>query len=267
MPSIPPGNIPDPVDGWPDEFSTDGMVSFETPVIRAAARWWSENFVVNGRTLFPRDIADRLAQSLPGKPRCIFTAVSPGAGRVSVELESFDGSANRIWFSGQSIELVPDRRIFSDLVFVSETRQREGTGRRIMSNCYGLARDLALNQLALSASWVGAYSWLRLGFVPTPEDWEGPLKAYVVGRLYALKGVIAPEAFNRSLRVLSSMEPKAAWVLADDPTAVQLPGDERPSMTLGKALLADCSATWYGAVAFDDDEAVERFEDYTGWVP
>lgn len=90
-------------------------------------------------------------------------------------------------------------------------------------------------------------------------------KAHIIGRLYAVKHLIPARKFNATLRILSSEEPRAAWILADDDTPVQIVGRNQRLLTLGQALFADCGATWYGKVAFDDDEAVERFEDYVEW--
>jgi len=261
----PAGTSLAPPAGWPDQFQSDRAVAFSSPIIQATAGWWVQSFVIGGSPVFPREMAERLAAGLPGRPKCLFTLVAPGLGRVSVEVQGVDDSAHQIWFSGQSIEFVPIRRVFSDLVMVANDRQGTGIARTIMANCYGLGRDLGLDELGLRASWVGAYSWLRFGFVPQGDDWQGPLKAHLVGRLLAVKNSIPQTAFNSALRILGSEEPKAAWILADDCTPIVIAGTERRFMTLGQALFADCGATWYGRVSFSDAEAVERFEDYVGW--
>jgi hypothetical protein len=253
--------------GWPERFEPDELVTFKSPMVESMAAWWVGRFRVQGRPFYPRNLAERLIAGLPGTPACLFSAILPLVDRVSVELQGVEEGSGQLWFAGQTLEFQPERHLFSDLMTVAEDRQRGGIARRMLANCYDLATDLDLEKLRLKAAWVGSYAWLKFGFVPDAQDWQGPLKAHLTEQLLRVKPFIPAGAFNRSLRALASDEPKAAWVLADDRTPVTPSAVQTRSLTLGQALLADCGATWYGTIRLDDSEAVTRFRDYVDFEP
>lgn len=261
MARIPTGDMPYGVPGWPDGFAATDHVKFAEPMTIEDARWWSQTFKVGDRPLYPTNIAERLARGLPGKLNCFISAVIPAQGRVSLELHGVDDSMNRLWFLGETLWFEPDRHMFSDLVEVTSSLQGRGLGKRMMRNCFDLATDLALDDLRLKASWAGTYAWLKFGFVPTKKDWEGELKVRLTERLLEFNSQISRSTFNQMLKLLGSDNPRAAWLIADEATLVQVVGQNNP-VKLGRALLAYNGAPWNGILKIGDLVSEQRFKDY-----
>jgi hypothetical protein len=168
---------------------------------------------------------------------------------------------NRLWFLGETLWFEPDQHLFHDLVEVVGALHGGGIGKRMMRNCFSVAQDVGLEEMRLKASWVGAYAWLRFGFTPSRRDWENEMKARLVEKVLEYRPQLAPAAFNGLLRLLSSDKPRAAWLIADDRTPVVVEGIDGP-VPLGRALLSETKVAWNGTLAFDDEEAVDRFKTY-----
>jgi hypothetical protein len=77
---IPTGGPTIGVTGWPDHFMSNDLITFDVPMDEAAAAWWVDRFRVGDRTLYPEQLAARIAQGLPGKLRCHLHLGVTGAG-------------------------------------------------------------------------------------------------------------------------------------------------------------------------------------------
>lgn len=255
--------------GWPDHFQSDDLIKFAVNVTEEAAAWWEDRFLKQAPDLFPRELAARLLEGMPGTHRCLYQTIDPVKDLVGLEIDGFDGAGDKIWFTGQSIDWKTNTW-WKELTDFDRNLQDDGLGTMLMGNCFDLALALNMERIKVTAVDAGAYAWIRLGFVPQGDEWNTEVKAKIVRKLEQLKQVRAIDTvtLKKVHGFLTSDEPTTIRKIADERVTVpstkyREPKSKRPiQIPLGRALLAESELSWHGELNFDDEESVRVFEDY-----
>lgn len=248
---------------WPKSwFDDDGTVSFEPSVAGRIGNWWFDH-ISEPYGLSPRELAERLVDGLDGDNRVRFLSFDRRGGRVSVEISGHLGTA-RVYYGGHTLTVETARRYAEvDLVSVEEPFRGRGVGARLMANLYGVALAVHAERIGLRAGLEdGPFVWIKFGFFPKDEEWEG-IKEAIRTKLEGLGLMVSEEAQARVEQALLSTSGRAIAIIAAEADIVMsrpaLSGDPR-EVALGRALLADSGIRWYGEFVFSDDEARELFE-------
>ena len=151
-----------------------------------------------------------------------------------------------------------------DLVefLVPPRKQGGGVAKKILRNSMNTFKKMGVKKVELDAVSIGSYAWARYGFVPDELYWKKSMKRRIEGRAAELcdrDHQDRRQLFDRVLQALTD-DPHSIWDIADVNAEIQLDGGE--SIPIGKALLIDNS--WAGYLALDDEQAMRRFNAYTG---
>lgn len=261
---IPPGEIPDPLDDTTRRrFDVAPDLRFRFDVDDAVMTWWRDALGPAG--LYPRELAVALAGRTDHRCEFEYTACDPDKGHLRLESKGFDGDVPA-FFSGRSLEF--DRRVVHlDKTSIQDGYKGEGTGSILLANALFVADRLAFARLELLAAMDGTYVWARAGFLIDDKTW-GPeyaerLRAPIRERLYAIPRRDLDEAKrDLLLSLVDQGRDTMLWDLVDvagSTTSVKTPHDRVP---LGRALLAETDASWYGFMPTAPGEARRRLEDY-----
>lgn len=255
--------------GWPDHFQNDDLIKFAVDVTEEVATWWGDRFLDQAPDLFPRELAARLLDRMPGTHSCLYRTIDPARDLVGLEIDGFNGAGEKIWFTGQSIDWKTSTW-WKELTDFRQDLQNDGLGTALMGNCFDLALALNMERIKVTAIDAGAYAWIRLGFVPRGDEWNSEVKAKIVTKLEQLKQVRAIDTvtLQKVHGLLTSEEPTTIRKIADEretvPSTKYIEADsKRPlQIPLGRALLAESELSWHGELNFDDEESVRVFERY-----
>jgi GNAT superfamily N-acetyltransferase len=260
-------------------FQSNHFITFEPEPTPEARRWWLNK-------------AEALASAMPDDgvplaPEFLARALIDGFSsvtehcRVAVRRETedlaFESSGTledgASWLSAQVLDFA-DGALWKGLTDIPPQWQGYGLSRSLMRNAYRVARLLGLTSIKLRAIEIGSYAWLRYGFRPDDESWEGPLKADIATRLAELLAVraVGETARARVLRFLGGDDPALANAIAAErqlvPSLRRGP-DGRPVLVpLGRALIAEANGgrgcSWQGTLALNDPAVMRVFLDYVG---
>ena len=221
-----------------------------------------------GLTAFPEKVAARLVRGMPGEIVSCKAQISPNSDSVALEITGCVQGVKRPWFSAQEVNF-QDGAVWKTLTDIPEPLQRKGLSKTLMRNAYHLATTLRLQSLRLHAIDVGSYAWLRYGFVPSDEDWNGDMKAAITGRLSQLRldGHISAITMNRLLKLLSGTDARLAAAVAAERVPVQsltLDAEGRARMVpLVWALIGEANegrgASWHGALDLLERDDTDNF--------
>jgi GNAT superfamily N-acetyltransferase len=261
----PPGHIPaGTIPGWPEEFSPGSNLTFKHAIGEDIARWWQES-IYERTHLFPGGFAEKLSEGLPGDHSYIYHQIDPVTRFVKLEMLGSTSSIP-IWLHEQHIFL-QNETVFESAVIIDNPYQGQGFGKQLISNVYGVARDLGIVQITLSAAMMGKYFWAQLGFLPDRDSWESLLRPGIHSKLLSLGKHVPDDVRIRVLRLLESLEPETIRAIADFrdlvPSSIKeyMTADGRQKMIpLGMALLAEIDVPWYGVLDLRDNDSVEVFQ-------
>lgn len=265
----PPVSYPDPLDdALRDRFKAGEGLTFDRDLTDEQMRWWNERFGPLG--LFPREMADRLANGLPEPRTYRVTLVDPLREHVRVEVRVLAEDGATLIVSDRSIEF-DNEQIHLNKTSIRDDLQGLRHGRRLLRNAFSLAMDLELPKLALTALMHGPWVWPRAGFLPDPGDWaSGETQGKIVQQLYRLPpGEIRQDRREALRGFIERGDRNVVRTLALLRDQVRSSRDPRRRVKLGWYLLAEGEASWKGSLRLDDEEAVRRLRCYlaAGGVP
>jgi GNAT superfamily N-acetyltransferase len=226
--------------------------------------WWAKSFAPV--SMMPKTICDRLVDGLPGDRERHVSYLDPYTERTDVIVTGTD-SQGQVFEAGRSFHF-KSRCLNLDMASVRSDVQRLGYGRALARNSYRLASALGFDRITLTALQVGAYSWARLGFMPTYESWNNDnCRRKVRSQLGKFRDQLDPNVYADALSYVDWREPEAIWLIADLDMEVIVDTPPR-YLPLGFALLYGGDASWFGSIELRHCEVrtkqIERVRDYLG---
>ena len=121
-------------------------------------------------------------------------------------------------------------------------------------------------QIDLEAEDIGRYAWARFGFVPDRGSWKFQVALEARRRLLRARQQIDPGRFTFYSEVLDSDDPAsiravASWRDIVDSMEYDANGNAL-KVELGKALLLETPARWFGSFNLDDPETMAIYREY-----
>ena len=142
------------------------------------------------------------------KEVCLFDLMPYARARLAI-LSSSPESPEEIY--------IDKLDVFDDVH--GETFQKQGIGKKILSNLAKIVQELHIDRLTLRGADIGSYMWLRAGFLPDRVDTES-VKRSLVDRIDELD---APTDEKKALKaILDSRGPKCLWNIVDSKYGFQL---------------------------------------------
>jgi hypothetical protein len=140
---------------------------------------------------------------------------------------------------------------------VTTAAQGQGVGRVFTANSVYLYEALGFRRAVTYASGqrgdVGAYTWARFGFTPTPVDWGMIRRANLLPWIERNAHRLDPADVAELRNLASITNPRAIWAIADHP--------------IGRDMLTTSNVGWQGVLDLTDEEAMRRFNAYTRRLP
>lgn len=194
----------------------------------------------------PEDFAQRLAARLPGEMKMTFYIRPDGTGAFSFGVYGAGGTlyarASRKFDAANGLVDHEDLR-------VNERFRGRGLGGRLLVNAVSAYRAAGFSTIECGAgNENGAYTWARLGFLPSRAGWEG-LRDDLRHKVSALQDRLNGPTRAALSRVMGNDDPRALWLLSD----LDQPVDGVP---LGRRLLT--GAAWPARFGLSDTAQVNR---------
>jgi hypothetical protein len=116
---------------------------------------------------------------------------------------------------------------------------------------------------------VGRYAWACIGFVPDRASWNYHIRLEGLGRLTRSRNELKPEVYHAYQDVLSNSNPLLIrnviqWKQLVKSTELYGPDGEPLPIAIGKAILLETGARWYGEFDLEDAETMRVFNEYVG---
>ena len=148
-----------------------------------------------------------------------------------------------------------------------EPQHGKGRGRLLMADLIDTAARLGVQRITVEADDVGRYAWACLGFVPDKASWNYHIRLEGLGRLARSRNELKPDHAYQD--VLSNSNPLLIrnvirWKQLVKSTELYGPDGEPLPIAIGKAILLETGARWYGEFDLDDPETMRIFNEYVG---
>ncbi|WP_050579472.1 GNAT family N-acetyltransferase [Rhizobium leguminosarum] len=226
-------------------------VDFETLPTRAEVEWWRRRIRL-GAPSDPRHVCDYLVRGLAFDLRKVARKIDPSVERASIEIYASDHGAE-VFTTGRSIEF-DCNQVHLDTTGVEPSYQGRGYGVALARNAFRLARHLGFARLGVTAIDVGSYVWAKSGFLPTAESWEeGNSKQRIAECLERIDELTWSDK-AKVYQELSSSDPTTLWMISDFGELVRSTRNRNSRLPLGKVLLTESGASWYGTLEFYRDD-------------
>lgn len=128
--------------------------------------------------------------------------------------------------------------------FLANYQQRTGLLRPVVRDVLQLYQATGVRRVGISAIEIGAYAWLKYGFLPTPRAWQELVRRH---HPMGCPPTVPADARLAIDALLANPSPYAAWQLADHPH--------------GKPLLT--GKPWSGGFDFSNPLQLSRLRAYT----
>jgi len=164
----PPGEIPDGIPGWPEEFTTRPGLEFIQSPNQLDALWWEHRFG-EPHELTPATMAAKLFDGLPGdRQEYAYQYIDHLDEAFLVNVKAEQG-AIEIWGSGVALELRKQTLLWDKV----ESYQRGlGIGKKLGLNLLSCAKDFKLPVIEVQTENVGSHLWAEAGFFPNSTGWH-----------------------------------------------------------------------------------------------
>jgi len=247
-------------------FVSSNLLRFEPDLTQDQIDWWkTKMFEPYG--LYPADLGEKLSASLDESKIITLSRVSPLNHSFYIEVRgATPNSVGEAWFHQRRLDL--RGRLFEALrMDVPADDHKMGRGRHLMADLIDTALDMKMRQIDIEAEKIGRYVWARMGFVPERSAWRN-LQLEARRRLRMSEHELPPEVFRNYRDALDVEDPKMIWEVSAWPELVDsreaLVRSKPEKIAIGKALLLETPANWYGSFDLEDPEALKVFESYVG---
>ena len=249
-------------------FEDSNVTTFTPPWSNDQVEWWVEK-MLRPHGIYPDDLGEMLSASAREPKHFLMTDVAPALDSFVIKVTGHPSESGEVWWHQRKLDL-KGRLFEAQRMIVPYLDQDRGKGRLLMADLVDTAARLGIRRIEIEAEDIGRYAWARFGFVPDRTAWNYHIRIEARRRLQRSRGEIGDERFAYCSRVLDQDNPTAirevvSW--ADTVTSYSSPTDRfnLPSMTtLGRALVLEGQAQWFGTLDLDDTESMAIFTKYVG---
>jgi hypothetical protein len=248
-------------------FANTNLLSFSPPWGDDQVQWWHDHmFVPHG--IYPDDLGEMLSASVEGTKVISLIDLNPKQSSFVIRVKGRPDETGEVWWHQRALDL-RGRLFTAERMVVPIPQQRKGKGRVLMADLVDTSLKLGLREIAVEAQDVGRYAWARFGFVPDRGSWRYHIQLEAPRRLRVSEREIPPAKYRAYRNLLDRDDPLvireiARWNDMVDSTQ-NFDEEGRPSkIAIGKALLLETPADWYGTFNLEDPETKRVFEEYVG---
>lgn len=251
-------------------FATSNRLIFAPPWGDEQIQWWRVNmYAPHG--IYPDDLGEMLSASIDEPKVVTLIDMNPKSNSFVIRVKGAHGDTGEVWWHQRALDL-KGRLFRAERMVVPLDRQRKGTGRVLMADLVDTSVKLGLREIAVEAQDVGRYVWARFGFVPDRASWRYHIQVEAPRRLRLSEREIAPANFRAYRDLLDRDDPLlireiVRWKDPVDSTRSYDRDGNPEKIGIGKALLLETSADWFGAFDLEDAETMRIFKEYVGRVP
>jgi hypothetical protein len=249
----------------PNRFSGSNWLTFTPPWSEAEVGWWRDHmFKPHG--LYPDDLGELLSASIVGNKLVTLSDLDVRDDSFVIRVTGRANETGEAWWHQRRLDL--RGQIFeAQRMIIPLEDQQKGRGRLLMADLVDTAARLGIRQITVEAQDVGRYAWARLGFVPDRGSWNFQIRIEARRRLLRSRGEIEPSLFSAYLDTLDGEDPLlirqvAEWNVPVDSLRDFDENGNPAKIAIGKALLLETGAQWYGVFDLDDEETMNIFKRY-----
>ena len=248
-------------------FADSNLLAFSPPWGDEQIQWWHDQmFATHG--IYPDDLGEMLSASVEGPKVVTLLDLDPKQNSFVIRVKEAHGETGEVWWHQRALDL-KGRLFKAERMVVPIDQQRKGKGRVLMADLVDTSLRLGLREIAVEAQDVGRYVWARFGFVPDRGSWRYHIQVEAPRRLRLSERQIKPANYRAYRDLLDRDDPLvireiARWSDMVDSTR-SYDGDGNPEkIAIGKAVLLETPADWYGTFRLEDLETKRIFEEYVG---
>lgn len=226
--------------------------------------WWEKNmFVPYG--LYPEELGEMLSASAQEPKSFAFADLDTLSDSFVIKVKGQASDTGEIWWHQRRLDLA-GRLFEAQRMIIPFSAQGRGKGRLLMADLVETAKRLGIRQIDIEAQDIGRYAWARFGFLPDRGSWKFQVSLEARRRLLRARPRIEQRRFAHYSDVLDSDDPASIRVVASwrdriDSLEYDANGNAL-EVELGKALLLETSAQWFGSFDLDDPETMAVYREY-----
>ena len=248
-------------------FSGTNSLIFKPAWADAEIEWWCEHmFKEHG--LYPEDFGELLSASAQGPKIVTLSDLDVKANSFVIHVKGRPNEIGEAWWHQRKLDL--SGPIFeAQRMWIPKPEHGQGRGRLLMADLIDTAARLGVRRITLEADDVGRYAWACLGFLPDRASWNYHIRLEGLGRLARSRNELKPEVYHAYQDVLSNSNPLLIrnviqWKQLVSSAELYGPDGEPMPIAIGKAILLETGARWYGEFDLEDPETMSIFDEYVG---
>lgn len=230
--------------------------------------WWIER-MLQPHGIYPDDLGKMLSASAHEPKHVLLTEMKPAQDSFVIKVTGRQSESGEIWWHQRKLDL-KGQLFEAQRMIVPHAEQDRRKGRLLMADLVDTAARLGIRRIEIEAEDIGRYAWARFGFVPDRTAWNYHVRIEARRRLQRSRREIDDGRFAYCASVLEQDNPTAirevvSWT--DPVVSYSSPTDRDnlPAMTtLGRALVMEVQAQWFGSFDLDDPETMAIFTTYVG---
>lgn len=215
--------------------------------------------------LYPDDLGELLSASAQEPKSFEFSDLDQHNDSFVVKVKGQASLSGEIWWHQRKLDL--SGRLFeAQRMAIPYSSQGRGKGRLLMADLVRTAERLRIRRIDIEAQDIGRYAWARFGFVPDRGSWKFHVAIEARRRLVRARSQIDPQRFAFYSEVLDSDNPVSIRAVAswhDVIDSMEFDSNGNPlKVELGKALLLETPAQWFGSFDLDDAQTMAVYREY-----
>lgn len=251
------------------KFAGTNSLTFRPPWGNAEIDWWYEHmFKEHG--LYPEDLGEMLSASVAGNKIITLSDLDVKASSFIIAVKGLPNETGEAWWHQRKLDL--SGPVFeAQRMVIPRPDQRKGRGRLLMADLVDTANRLGIRQITVEAQDIGRYAWACIGFVPDRSAWNYQIRIEGLRRLLRSRAEIDQALFNAYQDVLSRDNPLLIrnvikWDQLVGSIQEYDANGNGAKIAIGKAVLLETSAQWYGTFDLEDPDTMTMFREYVGRI-
>jgi hypothetical protein len=246
-------------------FAGSNRLIFDPPWSATEIDWWRERMFEPHR-LYPDELGELLSASVQGEKVVTLSEMNVHAASFVVRVKGFPNETGEAWWHQRKLDL--RGAVFeAQRMVIPPAEQQKRRGRMLMADLVDTAGRLGIRLITVEAQDIGRYAWARFGFVPDRGSWNFQVRIEGRRRLLRSRAEIDPRLFASYSDVLDRDEPVLIRevMMWDTPvnSVQEFDANGNPAtIAIGKAILLETGAQWYGVFDLDDAETMNIFRTY-----
>lgn len=250
-----------------NRFTNSNWLTFAPTWSDAQIDWWHEH-MLREHGLYPDDLGELLSASIKGQKVVTLSDLDVRSDSFVITAKGLPNETGEAWWHQRKLDLKGS--VFeAQRMVIPFSEQRKGRGRLLMADLVDTASRLGIRQITIEAQDIGRYAWACIGFVPDMASWNYHIRIEGLRRLLRSRHEIDPRMFPAYEDVFARDNPLLIrevirWKSLVDSIQEYDGGGNPAKIAIGKAVLLETPAQWYGVFDLDDPDTMKIFNDYVG---